>query len=104
MIIRFAKEGLESILAAPINERIQQTINELVEEYQKTGTVSEESAALLIGRRPTTFPIEHKDTDAMAANLVSQREYDRRLQYVRAFISEYSKEWGRLRPSSLFYI
>ncbi len=93
MIIRISKKGLESILAAPINERIQQTINELVEEQKKTGTISEESAALLIGRRPVTYPVEHRDTDAMnARTYFSQREYDRRLKYVRAFIKEYSKE------------
>lgn len=91
MIIRISKEGLESILAAPINERIQQTINELVEEQKETGTISEESATLLIGRRPVTYPVEHKDTDAMSANIISQREYDLRLKYVRAFIKEYSK-------------
>ena len=92
MIIKKKKKGLESILSAPINERIQQTINELVEEYNKTGSISEESAALLIGRRPVTYPVEHHDTDAMSADLVSQRDYDRRLKYVRAFIKEYSKE------------
>lgn len=90
--MRFSKEGLESILAAPINERIEQTINQLVNEYKSTGEVSEESAALLIGSRPITFPIECKDTEAMSANLVSQREYDRRLKWVRAFIAEYSRE------------
>lgn len=82
---------LKRELSLSSNEIIQNIINNLVVEYDSTGTVSEDLASNLIGKRPKP-PKSSSDTQFNDAWLISDREYDEKLRFVRQYIANLCSE------------
>lgn len=78
---------LKNELAVSSNEIIQRVINNLIVEFDATGQVSEESASNLIGNRPKP-PKDSADTQFIDAWILADREYEKKLRFIRQYIAK----------------
>lgn len=78
---------LKRELSLSSNKIIQNIIENLVVEYDATGTVSEDSASNLIGKRPK-LPKASTDTQFLAAWEIADKEYEEKLRFVRQYIMQ----------------
>lgn len=76
---------LKSELALSTNIIVQNVIDNLLVEYDATGTVSEASASNLIGKRPKP-PKASSDTQFIDAWIMADKEYDEKLRFIRKYI------------------
>lgn len=78
---------LKRELSLSTNEIIQNVVDNLMVEYDATGSISETSASNLIGRRPKC-PKASCDTQFIDAWLIADREYEEKLKYLRQYIAD----------------
>lgn len=76
---------LQRELSINSNVVFRNIINDLIDEYNTEGTISEDSAKHLIGERPKP-PKASSDTQFIDAWLIADKEYEEKLRFIRQYI------------------